>query len=630
MRERNLARLRSKFRKEENAVATGPDKSEKSGQVPQRADIDGRYKWRLDDIYASDAEWREDFDKVKEMIPGIAHWQDKLSESGQTLCECFQHRDETSILFQKLYLYAHLKLDEDNRDSTYQSMTDEVAALSTRYAEASSYMTPEIMAISDERMEEMYSEHEPLELYRHHLNEMRRMRDHILSPEEERLMALAGNITRGPSQVFRMIDDADLQFGDVTDDDGNRIKLTKQRYRDLLESPRREVRKEASEVFTEGYKVFLNTLGASLSASVYKDLFYARARKYDTCLSAALDGDNIPVKTYRNLTNAVQNNLGVLHRYVSLRRQILNLDEIYTYDMYVPLVPDAKIKIKYDDAVDRILAGLWPLGEEYHEDLTQAFESGWIDVYETEGKGSGAYSWGTYAVHPYVLMNYNDTLDNMFTLAHEMGHAMHSFYSKKHQPYVYSGHSIFTAEVASTANEALLMHHLLDRTESDNEKAYLLSYQLQSVVGTFFTQVMYSTFEDRIHQDVEAGRPLSQEHFRNTYRDINQAFWGDELKMPELSDMHCLRIPHFYRAFYVYQYATSFAASAMIAERLLRGDVDQQSRYLDFLKAGESKYAIDILKDAGVDMTSPEPVEAVVRLFAQLLDQLEELLAKKS
>ncbi len=630
MREWNFARLLDQFRKYRDTTTTQSPRSDGANKITQRSDIEERFKWKLEDIYTSDEMWRADFEKVKGMIPRISEWQGKLAESGASLHACFQHRDDTSILFQKLYLYAHLKLDEDNRNSTYQSMTDEVAALSTRYAEASSYITPEIMQISDERMEAMYSEHEPLTLYRHHLDEMRRMRQHILSPEEERLMALAGNVTRGPSQVFRMIDDADLQFGEVTDDEGNRIGLTKQRYYELLEAKKQEVRREASETFMNGYKVFLNTLGASLSASVYKDLFYARARKYESCLAASLDGDNIPVGTYRNLTEAVSNNLAVLHRYVSLRRKILGLDQIYSYDMYVPLVPDAKIKIKYDEAVERILAGLWPLGEEYHDDLKQAFESRWIDVYETEGKGSGAYSWGTFATHPYVLMNYNNTLDNMFTLAHEMGHAMHSFYSKKHQPYVYSGHSIFTAEVASTANEALLMHYMLDRSESDEQKAYLLSYQLQSVVGTFFTQVMYSTFEDQIHRDVEQGKPLSQEQFRQTYREIFERFWGTELKLPEMFDISCLRIPHFYRAFYVYQYATSFAASATIAERLLRGDDEQQAKYLNFLKAGESKYPIDILKDAGVDMTTPEPVEAVVRLFGQLLDQLEELLVKKS
>ncbi len=630
MREWNFARVLNQFRKDRDTVATQSAEAESSNRVRQRSDIEERYKWRLEDIYESDADWRKDFEKVKAMMPSISEWQGKLAESGKSLCDCFEHRDNTSNTFQKLFIYAHLKLDEDNRNSTYQSMTDEVAALSTRYAEASSYITPEIMAISDKRMTEMYAEHEPLQLYRHHLDEMRRMREHILSPAEEKLMALAGNVTRGPSQIFRMIDDADLQFAEVTDDDGNRVKLTKQRYYELLESTKREVRKEAAETFTKGYSVFLNTLGASLSASVYKDLFYARARKYEGCLPAALDGDNIPVETYRNLVNAVSNNLPILHRYVSLRRKVLGLDKIYSYDMYVPLVPDAKIKIKYDEAVDRVLAGLWPLGEEYHDNLKKGFESGWVDVYETEGKGSGAYSWGTYATHPYVLMNYNNTLDNMFTLAHEMGHAMHSFYSNANQPYVYSGHSIFTAEVASTANEALLMHYLLDRSEDDDQKAYLLSYQIQSVVGTFFTQVMYSTFEDKIHQDVEQGKPLSQEQFRQTYREIYEKFWGKELSLHENADISCLRIPHFYRAFYVYQYATSFAASAMIAERLLRGDDEQQERYLNFLKAGQCKYPIDILRDAGVDMTTPEPVEAVVRLFSRLLDQLEELLVDKS
>ena len=296
--------------------------------------------------------------------------------------------------------------------------------------------------------------------------------------------------------------------------------------------------------------------------------------------------------------------------------------------MYVPLVPDAKIKISYDDAVRRILEGLWPLGKDYLGDLKTAFESGWVDVYESEGKGSGAYSWSTYATHPYVLMNYNDTLDNMFTLAHEMGHAMHSYYSKKFQPYIYSGHSIFTAEVASTTNEELLMHYMLDRVETKEQKAYLLSYYIQQIVGTFFTQVMYSQFEYEIHKDVEEGKPLSADVLRQTFRKIYQKFWGPEMILEEYSDISCLRIPHFYRAFYVYQYATSYSAATMIAERLLKGDEQQRVAYLKFLQSGESKYPIDTLQEAGVDLTKSDAIEATARLFGRLVDELEALLVK--
>ncbi len=592
----------------------------------QRSEIAEPYKWRLDHIYQSDAQWRADFDSVKSMIPKIESFKGRLAESGRTLAECFEHRDQTSILFHKLYIYAFLRLDEDNRASHYQAMTDEISALATIVTEAGSYITPEILTISDERLEELRTEHAPLRLYDHHLDEMRRMREHILSPEEEKLLALAGNVMRGPSQIFRMIDDADLKFGEVTGENGEKVQLTKQRYYDLLESHDRRVRKEAMSAFIDGYRVFINTLGATLSTSIYKDLFNARARRYNTCLEAALDGDNIPLATYRNLVNTVDNHLDVFHRYAALRKRVLKLDELKPYDFYVPLVPEMRMKIGYDDAIKRILEGLWPLGKTYLGDLKSAFSSGWIDVYETEGKGSGAYSWSTYATHPYVLMNYNDTLDNMFTLAHEMGHAMHSYYSRQTQPYVYSGHSIFTAEVASTTNEELLMHYMLDRVENDEQKAYLLSYYIQQIVGTFFTQVMYSQFEDKVHQDVEAGRPLSADAMRRAFREIYQKFWGPEMKLDEFSDISCLRIPHFYRAFYVYQYATSYSAATMIAERLLKGDEDQRERYLNFLKAGESKYAIEILKDAGVDLTKPDAIEATARLFGRLVDELEALL----
>ncbi len=600
----------------------------RSGGVRQRTEIEEKYKWRLDHIYANSEEWRRDLVRVKDMLPRVLSFQGQLASSGQSLFDCFDHRDNASILFYKLYIYAHLKLDEDNRASEYQAMTDEIAALSTVFAEAGSFITPEIMAINDDRLEAMKRECPSLKLYDHHLDEMRRMKDHILSAEEERILALVGNVSRGPSQIFRMIDDADIKFGDVVDEKGEKVALTKQRYYDLLESKDRRVRREAMEVFVNAYKGFVNTLGATLATSVYKDLFYSKTRQYKSCLESALDADNIPEETYRNLVTTVDSHVGVLHRYAALRKKVLGIDELKPWDMYVPLVPDAKMKISYDDAVRRILEGLWPLGKDYLGDLKTAFDAGWVDVYESEGKGSGAYSWSTYATHPYVLMNYNDTLDNMFTLAHEMGHAMHSHYSKKFQPYIYSGHSIFTAEVASTTNEELLMHYMLDRVENKEQKAYLLSYYIQQIVGTFFTQVMYSQFEYEIHQDVEAGKPLSADVLRQTFRKIYQKFWGPEMILEEYSDISCLRIPHFYRAFYVYQYATSYSAATMIAERLLKGDEKQRVAYLKFLQSGESKYPIETLQEAGVDLTKPDAIEATARLFGKLVDELEALLVK--
>jgi oligoendopeptidase F len=603
-----------------------PDEPAGVKKVRQRSEIEEQYKWRLQDIYASDDDWNADLATFKEMFPHIATFKGTLSQSGETLFTCFDHRDNTSILFYKLYLYAHLRLDEDNRSSHYQAMTDEIAALSTVFSEIGSFLTPEIIAISDERLAQMRAECPRLNRYDHHLDEMRRLRAHILSADEEKLLALAGNVTRGPSQIFRMIDDADIKYGTITDENGDQVTLTKQRYYDFLESKDRRVRREAMETFTGAYKSYVNTLGATLSTSVYKDLYFSKARKYDSCLEMALDGDNIPLQTYRNLVTTVDSHLDVLHRYASLRKRYLKVDELHPYDMLVPLVPDAKMVIRYEDARKSIAEGLWPLGKEYNESLRKAFDSGWIDVYESEGKGSGAYSWSTYATHPYILMNYNDTLDNMFTLAHEMGHGMHSYYSKLTQPYVYSGHSIFTAEVASTTNEELLMHYMLDRVTDREQRAYLVNYYVQQIVGTFFTQVMFSQFEDAIHRNVEEGKPLSAELMRQTYRTIYQKFWGPELVMDDYSDINCLRIGHFYRAFYVYQYATSYSAATLIAQRLLAGDEQQLSRYMEFLRAGESKYPIAVLQDAGVDLTKPDAIEATVQLFGRLVDQLESLL----
>lgn len=595
-------------------------------KVRQRSEVEEKYKWRLSDMYSSDSQWQADLGKLKEMIPQLAGFQGRLAESGKSLHDLLDLRDRVSILFSKLQTYAYLHLDEDNRESQYQAKVDEISAFGTTLAEAASFITPEIMAISDERLAELRNEDERLRVYDHHLADLRRLRAHILPPEQERLMALSGNVMRGASMIFRMVDDADLKFGTLVDEDGQEVTLTKQRYHDLLESKDRRVRKDAVETFAKAYLTYLNTLGATLSTSVYSDLFIARARKYNNCIEGSLDGNNIPVQTYRNLIDTVNANLDVLHRYASLRRKVLGYDKLYPYDLYVPLVPEAKMKIPYDRATEHLLQGLKPLGDKYLEDLKMALSSSWIDVYETEGKGSGAYSWSTYATHPFVLMNYNDTLDNMFTLGHELGHALHSHYSKEAQPYIYSGHAIFTAEVASTTNEELLIHHMLDQTTDKTQRAYLLNYYIQQIVGTFFTQTMYSEFEDLIHNDAESGRPLTADNFRKHFRGVYQKYWGPELELLEHSDVGCLRIPHFYRSFYVYQYATSYSAATLISQKLSSGDGGAQEQYLNFLRAGESKYPIDVLKDAGVDLTTPEPIEATIKLFGRLVDELEKTL----
>ena len=617
---RQMAQRWRPFFKSENGASV---------KVRQRSEVAAEHKWKLADIYESDQAWTDDLARLQEQMPELTAFRGKLAESGQTLFDCLDKRDEISILYHKLQLYAYLSLDEDNRESRYQAMTDEISALGTRLSEAGSFITPEIMAIDDERLAAMKSECANLKLYNHHLDDMRRLRDHILPAEQERLLALAGNVTRSASQVFRMIDDADLKFGEVANEKGEQVELTKQRYYDLLESYDREVRRNTMVTFNEAYLKFVNALGATLSGSIYADLFYQQARNYDSCLQAALSANNIPEASYRNLTESVKEKLASLHRYTSLRKRALGLDEFYPYDVYVPLVPDTKIKLSYDEAKAEIIEALAPLGDDYISKLKAAFESGWIDVYETEGKGSGAYSWSTYAVHPFILMNYNDTLDNMFTLAHELGHGLHSQYSREAQPFIYSGHAIFTAEVASTTNEALLMHYVLEHTSDEKVKAYLLNYQIQSIVGTFFTQTMFSEFEDDIHKQVEAGRPQTAASFRETFRKIYQDFWGPEMTLLESSDINCLRIPHFYRSFYVYQYATSFAASALISERIIAGDINARDAYLRFLKSGESDYPIELLKAAGVDLTSPEPVKATIALFDRLVGELEAILLKK-
>jgi oligoendopeptidase F len=598
-------------------------------KIPQRSDINDKYKWRLQDIYADTLKWENDFNRLQSEMGVIEQCQGKLDQSAENLFKCLTLRDSLDNLMDRLYVFAFLKKDEDTRISQFQELANRVSALRASYSEIKSFIEPEILAIPADKLENFLNGDKNLAIYKFYVDNTIRMKPHILSAPEESILALARLATRGPSNIFDMIDNADIKFAKVKDEKGNEIELTHERYYKLLLSPNRDVRRNASMAYNEGYINYLNTLGATLGASVNDDWFYTQARKYKTSLEQAIDGDNISVSVFDNLINTVDANLAPLHKWTSIRKRALGLKEIHPYDLSVPLVPEAMQEIPYDSAVASIKVALKPMGDNYLSDLERGFDSGWIDVYETQGKQSGGYNWGSYSTHPYVLLNYNGTMDSYFTVAHEMGHAMHTYYTHKTQPYIYGDYSTFVAEVASTTNEALLIKYLLDHTTDRKKKMYLLNYYIDQIIGTFYTQVMFSEFEKAIHDEVEQGGALSAESMRKIYRDIYKKYWGPELIMDEWNDIGGLRIPHFYNSYYVFQYATSYAAAQEISQRLAKGDTQTQQAYLKLLTLGGSMYPVDELKTVNVDLTTPEPVNNTIKLFSDLVDQMDALLKEK-
>jgi oligoendopeptidase F len=595
-------------------------------KIPQRSEIDDKYKWKLEDIFANDGLWEQDFAKVEALLPEMEKFKGRLAESGKTLLDCLVMQDSIWIVFDPLYVYAYMKLDEDTRVSKYQEMSSRAGALYARVRQAFSFIDPEILSIPPEKLDELMKQEQGLALYDHYIDNIQRNRKHTLSVEEEELLAQIGPLARVPRDVFTMIDDADVKFGSVIDEEGNEVQLTRQRYSKFLESTDRRVRRDAMDTYSAAWVGYINSLGANLAGSIKKDIFFAQARNYNSTLAAALHADNIPEDVFSNLVETANKNLEPIYQYVGLRKRYLGLDELHKYDMWVPLVAEAKMDIPYDQAVDILLKALKPMGKEYVAEVKKGFNSGWVDVYETEGKGSGAYSWGAYTTHPYMLMNYNNSLDNLFTLAHEMGHNIHRLYSSREQPYIYSGHSLFVAEVASGVNEMLLMDYLLKNAKSKEEKLYVLNYYIEMIQGTFYTQVMFAEFERDAHAKAEAGEALSARSMRQMYRDIYQKYQGPELVLDSLDDLGCLRISHFYRNFYVYKYAVGLAAASAISQKILSGDKDALKRYIGLLEAGETDYPIELLKAGGVDMSSPEPITATVELFADLVNQFEKLL----
>ena len=594
--------------------------------IPVRADADPKYTWALEDIYPSDEAWDAAYAEAQDFPRQISTYRGRLGSSARTLLEFLQLGETISVAFDSLYGYAQRRSDEDTAVSKYQGMSSKAISLMVAVDAAGSFETPELLAIPDEKLDQFYQELPELTVYRTYLDNLRRKRAHILSDAEEKLLASAGEISQSPDTIYSMFADADLKFPPAVDSAGNEHELTHGSYIPLMHSTDRVLRKSAFQSLYSMYGKFRNTAAAILTAQVKQLKFHADARRYPSTLHMSLDSSNVPTEVYTNLIQAVHDNMQPMYRYVALRKKLLGVDELHMYDLYTPIVADADEKIPYEQAKETVLRALAPMGEDYLNILREGFDNRWIDVYENVGKCSGAYSAGL-RVHPYVLLNYADTLDSMFTLAHEMGHAIHSYLSNKNQPVIYSDYVIFVAEVASTCNEALLMQYLLNNTTDPRKRAYLINYFLEQFRTTLYRQTMFAEFELEINRRNEAGESLTAEVYNQIYHDLNVRYFGDGIVIDPEIDLEWARIPHFYYDYYVYQYATGYAAAIALSRRILREGEPAVRDYLAFLSGGCSKDPISLLRGAGVDMATTQPITEALRLFDELIDEMEQLLA---
>ncbi|HHY72455.1 MAG TPA: oligoendopeptidase F [Bacillus bacterium] len=594
--------------------------------LPKRSEIATDDTWRLEDIFPSDDDWEKEFKAIKELIPSIKQYEGKLAESADTLYKALDTQYEISKRIGKLYTYAHMRYDEDTTNSCYQGLNDRAENLYTQAASSFAFIDPEILAMDENKIKSYVNEHKELKLYEHILDELNRSRPHVLSASEEAILAQASEVTGSASTTFGMLNNADLKFPTIQDENGEEVEITHGRFIRFLESSDRRVREEAFKAVYDTYGKFKNTFASTLSGNIKKDNFYARVRHYKTAREAALDGNNIPESVYDTLVETINEQLPLLHRYVALRKKVLGIEELHMYDLYTPLVKDVKMEIPYHEAKEIVKKSLAPMGEEYQKILQEAFDNRWIDVHENQGKRSGAYSSGTYGTNPYILLNWQDNVNNLFTLAHELGHSVHSYYTRNSQPYPYANYSIFVAEVASTCNEALLNDYMLKNENDKQKKLYILNHYLEGFRGTVFRQTMFAEFEHLIHEKAREGEALTAELLTKLYYDLNKKYFGDGIVVDEEIGLEWSRIPHFYYNYYVYQYATGFSAAAALSNQILEEGEPAVKRYVEFLKAGSSDYPIEVLKRAGVNMTSSEPIKEALKVFEQKLTEMEQLL----
>ena len=591
--------------------------------MKKRWEIEEKDTWKLEDIISGPEEWESLYSQAWQEIREYGRFQGRLGESASLLLEALEFEDRISLEIERLYVYARMKSDEDTGNQEAQERFGRAQSLYFAASQNSSFMVPEILAIRPERLKDFMEQEKGLQKYGRLMEMLEKKREHTLSKEMETLLAQSLDATQGASQIFTMFNNADVKFPVITGENGQELAVTHGTYISLLENADRRIRRDAFLSLYSVYAQFQNTLAAAFSANVKQACFYAKARGYASSRQHSLEENEVPETVYDNLVATVRQGLPLLHRYVGLRKRELGLDEIHMYDLYVPMVEKEKGRYSYEEAKAMVLEGLKPLGEEYGNLLREGFENRWVDVYENEGKRSGAYSWGVYGVHPYVLMNFNGTLNDVFTLAHEMGHSIHTYYSNQAQPYVYAGYKIFVAEVASTCNEALLIRYLMGRTKDRKELLHLINHFLESFRGTLFRQTMFAEFEQQAHQMAGEGKPLTAQNLCRMYHQLNVDYFGPELTVDEEIDYEWERIPHFYTPFYVYQYATGFSAAVAISSGILKGDGQVLRGYRKFLEGGCSQTPVDLLKLCGVDLSTPEPIEKALDVFWELLNQFE-------
>ena len=591
-------------------------------ELKKREEIEEKYKWKVDKIYPNIEAWEKDFEDLKREAVKLKDFSGKLN-SGETILEYLKLNEKISRKAETLFIYAHLKSDEDTSNATYQALMSKIDIYMAEFSGYTAYFVPEILSLEDVFIEKEINRLDELKPYKFLFEDILKEKPHVLNKDMEQLLAQASDCLDAPSAIHNILTNADMTFGKIKNEEGKEVELTEGNYSSFIRSKDRNLRKAAFEKLFGEYDKFKNTLATSLTASIKNFNFISKVRKYESALDASLKPNNIPLEVYKNAIKVMNDNLSSLHRYVDIKKKLLGLDEIHMYDLYVPVIETPKEKVEFNDGVNIVLDALKPLGEEYLDIFKSGIKDGWIDIYENKGKKGGAYSWGGYDTMPYVLLNYNNEMEDVSTLAHEMGHSIHSYYSRKEQPYYYAGYTLFCAEVASTTNESLLIHYLIDKETDEKKKLFLINQELEQIRTTVFRQLMFAEFELFTHETLEEGIPLTAEDYNKAWHDLNVKYFGDNIVVDKEIDVEWSRIPHFYSDFYVYQYATGYAAASAFAKSILEGKENAVEKYKGFLKAGGSDYPINILKNAGVDMTSDEPIEATIRRFNELLDMIE-------
>lgn len=590
----------------------------------KRSEISDEYKWSVKDLYSSDELWNNDYEKALKSTQEKSSFEGCVMDSADTLADALSESEKDDYITERLYVYAFMRYYEDTSDGTYQQMSGKAQMLAVKMSEKYSFLVPEIMAADDDKVAR-FLDSDKIKPYRHLLCDMLAKKEHTCSQKEEKLLAMASQMADSPSDIFSKFNNADVKFGKVHDEHGDEKELTSAGFSVFMESRDRNVRKEAFYALYRQYKSYINTLAASYYGNVKQAVFFANARNYESTLQMYLSGSFIPESVYTNLIDTVNNNLDKMHDYVSLRKKTLGVDELHFYDIYAPLTSDYTVKVSYENAKETVLDALKILGDDYVSQVKKGYESGWVDVYENDGKRSGAFSWGAYGTHPYIFLNYTETLNDIFTLIHETGHAMHTYYSNETQPYTYAGYKIFVAEVASTCNEVILIDYLLKYSRSDEEKKYLYGHYLEQFKGTLFRQTMFAEFEMITHRMAQDGEVLNAESLCGTYKKLNEKYFGKDMVIDEEIAYEWARIPHFYTPFYVYQYATGFSAAVAIATKIINGDKEVLHGYREFLKGGSSMHPIELLSLCKIDMSKPDVIQDALNVFGSLIEDFKKI-----